>query len=242
MIKQFSPSLFEFIIYIVVLLTIWMVYTRYKEDSYAQTSDENKVENEKKLSKFQQWWRQSFIREIYVVRAGQRPFLCFFPWAGVAFSLLGILFYIVWTYDTILNPVLPLEQLTKYEGKVVGYKFLRKFTDRLIVQLDNGETKTFLYELRTKEETEKMLNQPITIWAQEEKGILDFGERIIWKQFGSNQIDLERFNEHYIALKAFENGYTPILIYSLKFLVFFFVILFFINRNPVKSLHQSKTL
>lgn len=241
MTNEFPFSLFEYSTYIFVLLTIWIVYVRYKEGYYSKTSDDEAVDSGKKLSKFQRWWRQSFIREIYVVRAGKRPFLCALPWVGVAFSLIGILFYIVRIYLVILSPTLPLEQLTKYEGQVVGYKFLRKFTDRLIVQLNNGETKTFLYELRTKEETEKMLNQPITIWAQEEKGILDFGERIVWKQYGNNQIDLERFNEHYIALKAFENGRTPILIYSLKFLIFFLVVLLFINRNPVKNDVENKT-
>lgn len=260
MIKQFFPSLFEFIIYVVVLLTIWMAYTRHKEDSYAQTSDEEAVDNGKNPSKLQQWWRQSFIREIYVVRARQRPFLCILPWLGVLSSLVLIMYFAIGIYLYITNPFLPFDELKKYEGQVLDYIYHKKVKDELIVKLHNGEIKHFRTRMPIKEDADKWLNQKIIIWTQPDwyfglneivaweyvYGVENYHYSNFWnpkheKQFYTFDNVKENYEIHYTGFHEFNRGDQDRIYGAIKVLVFFLVILLFINRNPVKNEVEDKT-
>lgn len=238
-----------------------MAYTRYKEDSYTQTNDEEAVDNGKKSSKLQQWWRQSFIREIYVVRARQRPFLCILPWLGVLFSLVLIMYFAMGIYLYKTDPFLPFEELKKYEGQVLDYKYHKKVKDELIVKLDNGEIKHFHTRMPVKEDADKWLNQEIIIWTQpdwyfrldeivaweyvygvENYHYINFGNPKREKQFYTFDNVKEHYEIHYAYFREFNKGDQDRIYIAIKVLLFFLFVLLLINRNPIKSLHQSKIL
>lgn len=253
MINSFPFSFFELSTYIFVLLTIWIVYVRYKEGYYTKVNDEEAVDSGKKLSKFKRWWRQSFIREIYVIRAGQRPFLCILPWLGVLSSLVLIMYFAIGIYLYKTNPFLPFDELKKYEGQVLDYKYHKKVKDELIVKLHNGEIKHFRTRMPIKEDADKWLNQKIIIWTQpdwyfglneivaweyvygvENYHYSNFGNPKHEKQFYTFDNVKEHYEIHYSGFREFNKGDQDRIYGAIKVLVFFLVVLLFINRNPVK--------
>lgn len=213
---------------IAIILTMIASYNRYKKGYFTLNKED---EEEIKNPTFRQW-----LKLVFIIRARKRPLLSLVPQLGVIISLASLLIYPVWLYQEYFNSIQPLEKLTKYQGKIVGYKYNRKSSDRLIVELDNGEKKYFLGGVTgQKEYMDSKLGKDITVLTQRERGFLEEGERIRWIQYNRKEIDLEIWDKHYKKVQKLEKADLWLLTTPLKFLLFFLILLWFVNRNPVKT-------
>lgn len=257
-------EILEYIGIIALVLTALASYNQYKagkfNKDYVEVEDSNK-----KQSKFQKWWQQSYLREVYVVRAGQRKGLCFIPWLGVWVSLFAVFVFIIFNYMTIFHPLQPLEKLTKYEGVIENYYTHQKSDDRLQIKLKDGTIKSLHANINWKIEKEKEMGKKFEEWSQEmwdnlinsykgkkimvlvqrDWGISDLGyyEDVVWME-----IEGKPFNEYHKSyeekynsgskFKWYETIYIIWLITSLKWLLGFLALLWFINRNPIETTNK----
>ena len=81
-------QILEYIGIIALGLTALASYNQYKAGKFDK--DYSEEESDKKQSKLKSWWKQSYIREIYIVRASQRKLISFIPWLGVWGSFFAI--------------------------------------------------------------------------------------------------------------------------------------------------------
>lgn len=213
---------------IAIFLTMIASYNKYKKGEFSLENEDEIIENP---ATFKQW-----SKEIFIIRPRKRPLLSIIPQIGIVISMASLLIYPVWLYGEYFNPIQPLKKLTKYQGKIIGYKYNRKSSDRLIVQLDDGEIKSFLGGVTGKKEyMDSKLNKNITVLTQRERGFLEEGEAIRWIQYNHGEIDIALFNKHYNRVQKYEKADLWLLTTPLKFLLFFLILLWFVNRNPVKT-------
>lgn len=239
--------LLEYIGIVSTGLLFLLVYKKYKNGSLLNKEKSEEIQtNEKKQSWFDKWWMQSELREIYVVRASQRKLACFIPWVGVVISGFFVLFWSIGTYMAVLNPPQPFEKLTKYEGIITGYAFRKKSDNLMVVKLTNGEVINFHSYLLSKEKMDESikLKQKVTVWAQTDFGLTDFGhyETAQWIEIDHKPTSSvyktfqERFKRDSTHLYE---SVLPDLFYSLFWLFFFLLIIYFINAFPVQDKNNS---
>lgn len=107
---------------IAIVLTAIVSYNHYKAGKFSK--DYIELEDDtKKQSRFKKWWNQSYIREIYRVRASQRKLICFIPWLGVWISLFFVWWFLSALITETLHPLQTMEKLKKYEGVIINYFF-----------------------------------------------------------------------------------------------------------------------
>lgn len=211
-----------------IILTMIASYNRYKKRYFTLNKED---EEEIKNPTFRQW-----LKLVFIIRPRKRPLLSMIPQLGVIISIASLLIYPIWIYQEYFNSIQPLEKLTKYQGKIIGYKYNRKSSDRLIVKLNNGEVKYFLGGVTGKKEyMDSKLYKDITVLTQRERGFLEEGEAIRWIQYNHEEIDIELFNKHYQRAQQYEKADLWLLTTPLKFLLFFLILLWFINRNPIQT-------
>jgi hypothetical protein len=227
---------------IAVVLTAIFVYKKFKSGWFVKKeTDSVEIQEPKPQSRFQRWWIQSYIREIYVVRASQRKSACFIPWMGVAISTFFVFSFFVFSYIELMNPIQSIEKLTKYNGVVKGYVYRQKSDDILIVQLPSAEKKYFHTVLRQKEEVvDAWMNKNVTVWAQQNWGLTDLGyyEQINWLEMEGKPVDeaYGTYEQKFSSKKNMLNKFVfPNLLHSLTWLLGFLALLWFINRNPVNQ-------
>lgn len=210
---------------IAIFLTMIASYNKYKKGEFSLENEDEIIENP---ATFKQW-----SKEIFIIRPRKRPLLSLIPQMGIIISLASLLIYPVWLYGEYFNSIQPLENQIKYQGKIIGYKYNRKVSDRLVVQLEDGEIKSFLGGVGKN--MENKLDQKVTILAQKERGFLESGERVRWIQFNHEPIDKKTWDKHYKRVQKYEKADLWLFTTPLKFLLFFFFLLWFVNRNPVKT-------
>ena len=254
-------EILEYIGIIALVLTALASYNQYKagkfNKDYVEVEDSNK-----KQSRFQKWWQQSYLREVYVVRAGQRKGLCFIPWLGFWVSLFAVFVFIIFNYMTIFHPLQPLEKLTKYEGVIENYYTHQKSDDRLQIKLKDGTIKSLHANINWKIEKEKEMGKKFEEWSQEmwdnlinsykgkkimvlvqrDWGISDLGyfEKKVWMEIEDKIVDpsYKTYEELYNISKKNQYKWLNHLFLSLKWLLGFLALLWFINRNPIETTNK----
>lgn len=213
---------------IAIILGLIAFYNQYKKDQKLLNTENNEIEEKNSLKKY--------LKDVFILRPIKRPLISAIPQVGIIISLASLLIYPVWLYQEILNPIQSLKNLTKYNGKIIGYKYNRKSNDRLIVQLDNGEIKYFLSGVTgTKDYMDTKLNSKVFVLVQKERGFLENGEKIILIQYYSDDIDLIELDKAYENIRKYEKADIWLITTPLKFLLFFIFLLWLVNRNPIKS-------
>lgn len=218
---------------IAAILTAIFVYKKFKSGWFSK-QQQSKGEETKSPSRFQRWWTQSYIREIYVVRASQRKSACFIPWAGVAISAFFVYWFSIGMYLGLVHPDQPFEKLTRYNGVVKGYVYHRKSNDILIVQLPNSEKKYFHMLLRKKEVMETWMDKNVTVWAQQDWGVLEgnYEEVQAIDLNGVTVLGSKTYDSNVRNQKHVHDSISGLL-HSLAWIFGFLVLLWIINRNPV---------
>lgn len=193
---------------------------------------------EKKPTFFDKWWQQSYIREIYVVRVGQRIVISLIPLLGVFVSIFVLFWSIIGVYQTYMYPTQPFEKLIKYEGTIKDYSYHRKSSDTLTLQLNNGNIKIFNALMYMKNINSKdWIEKKASIWIEEKAKNLLFEnyETIVWIEFDGKNIDRNAFEKQYQSRLELENRQFENLIKSLKWLIGFLVLLWLINIKPIEN-------
>ncbi|AXX92602.1 hypothetical protein CPU12_01915 [Malaciobacter molluscorum LMG 25693] len=232
----------EYIGIIAIVLTVIVSYNQYMAGKFSK--DYNEVEDKtKKQSKLKKWWDQSYIREIYRVRASQRKLICFIPWLGVWISLFFVYWFGSSIFYSLLHPPQPLEKLKKYEGvitKAINYK---KGDDRVDIKLEDGTIKIFHAHITGINLKERYIGKEVVVLAKNEWGILDFGsyELIVWMEMNFEPIDtiFKTYDDKYTyEFTIVSESWLPNLILSLKWLIGSLALLWFINRKPVVTKNE----
>lgn len=233
-------EILEYIGIIALVLTALASYNQYKagkfNKDYVEVEDSNK-----KQSRFQKWWQQSYLREVYVVRAGQRKGLCFIPWLGFWVSLFAVVVFVVWFTVSTVNPEPTLEKLTQYNGIMKEFYYHKKSDDVFKFELENGEIKYFYAHMWKKDinPQKDWIDKNTSIWVYEEWEL--FGkdyETSFWIQIDNQLLDKEAYEKQYNKRVSFANNHFPRLIISLKWLLGFLALLWFINRNPIETTNK----
>jgi len=229
----------EYIGIVGIILIVLAAYNRYRNGYFSKdnkTKEENQQDEEKSLNRFQKWWKQSYIREIYVVRAGQRKLLCFIPWVGVFLSVITMYWYALWIYESITDPVKPLEQLTKYEGIVIGYEISKKGEDILEVRLNNGTVKRFNRQLSSKMGDEWM-DRKISIWTSNTRGITTLGsnESFQWMVLDGKDVNETKYKEHKSKIQYKHDNSVQNFFISFFILLSFLAVIWLINLKPIQQ-------
>lgn len=222
---------------IAVIFTAIFVYKKFKSGWFVKKGTNEEVQDdEQKQSRFQRWWTQSYIREIYVVRASQRKIDCFIPWIGAAISLFFVHWFLMLVVDSLLYPEQPFEKLIRYDGVVKDYVYHKKSANILVVQLPNGEKKYFHSSLWIKDEypDKRWIDRNISVWVQQEWGILSGSyENAVWKELDGSQFNAKAFEKQFLERTKKGTDALSSLPTSLAWLFSFLALLWFINRNPV---------
>ncbi|WP_428026846.1 hypothetical protein [Arcobacter sp.] len=189
-------------------------------------------------SLFKKWWNKSYIREIYVVRARQRRLQCFIPWVGIGISLFASFWFSVAVYSEYFHPLQPYEKLKKYEGVIINYYYHKKSDDIIQIKLENGTVKNFHGILPGKNVKERYVGKKVKVLVQKDWGITDLGyfERSVCLESEvepsvecTKKTFMEKLNnENNLTSKYFAN-----FILSLKWLIGFLLLIWFINIKPV---------
>ena len=216
-----------------LLLIILAIFHKYKSNNSLKNNNE-----EKKLNKFKKWWQQSYIREIYIVRVGQRIVISLIPLVGIFVSMFILFWSIIGVYLAYMYPTQPFEKLTKYEGIIKNYSYHRKSSDTLTLQLDNGDIKTFNALIYIKNiDTKNWIEKKALIWVEKEakKLLFENYETAVWIEFDGKNIDRNAFEKQYQSRLEVDNRQFENLIKSLNWFVGFSVLLWLINIKPIEN-------
>ena len=219
---------------IALILIAYVAYKKYQKGWFSK--DKKQGTEKKELTKLEKWWNQSYIREVYVVRARQRRLQSFIPEIGLNVSIFASFFFAVFAGYNFLYPEPSSEELQRYDGIVKGYYYHKKTDNILVVKLNNGELKRFhayIY-IRDKYPKKNWIEKKASIWAHQEWGLLSgFYDSAVWIQFDGNKLDKVGYEKQYT--ERYERGllYFPRLVLSLQWVVGFLGLIWFINRKPV---------
>jgi len=230
-------EILEYLGLAVVIVAFYSSYQRFKNGEFTKEYLEEKEQEEPK-TKFQRWWKQSYLREVYVVRAGQRKLISFIPWIGFWISLFIVFAMTVFSYLAVVHPLQPFEKLIRYIGVVVNFIVRKKSADIIQIKVSDGTIKNFHNSINWKYVKEHM-NKNISILAQEDWGISDIGKYEEAVLIIENNMSKNDIQNAYIKttkeMKEFDQKWSGYLIVSSKWLIFFLVLLWFIKRNPIKQ-------
>ena len=227
-----------FIVIILLLISSYHVFYKKKSDNI----DENtKLEKRSKLKESKIY---KYLYEIYVTRAKKRKLLCFLPWVGLWVSVFAVVWFSVFTYSSLINPRQKFEDLTEWRGTLTSYLSYRKADDIATFRLEDNTTKSFHSWLLT--EHRKQINgKKVIFWTQREFGLSDglftgefYYDRelylVLEDEYDKNSTK-KKYEKNYKRVKERENSNIPNLILSLKWVVFFLFLLWFINRKDVEK-------
>lgn len=233
----------EYIGIIAIILTAIVSYNQYKAGKFSK--DYVEVENKtKKESRFKKWWNQSYIREIYRVRASQRKLICFIPWLGVWISLFFVFVFVIFSYESFFHPLQSFEKLKKYEGVVTNYVSHRKVADTLQIKLKDGTIKSFYSFLMKASKTikEQYIGKEVIILVQKDWDIVYLGYFEAAVMLVSKDISQEDIYNSYN--KRFNSEIHDVYIWldylyvSFKWLIGSLALLWFINRKPIVTINE----
>jgi hypothetical protein len=215
-----------------LVLIILAIFNKYRNIN----SSKNKENiEEKELNSFQKWWQQSYIKEIYFVRTKQRIVISLIPLVGFFVSIFVVFWSIIGLYNTYMYPTQPFEKLIKYEGIIKSYSYHRKSLDVLSIELPNKEIKNFSLLLENKKIMDSWINKNAILWVQNKGSIIETYDviQVIDLEgitvFGDKEYDRKLANKRDID-RDLSN-----LISSLKLLIGFLFLLWFINIKPVNN-------
>lgn len=234
-------EILEYIGVFAIVLTAIVSYNQYKAGKFSK--DYIELEDDtKKQSRFKKWWNQSYIREIYRVRASQRKLICFVPWLGVWISLFFVLVFIIFSYGSILHPLQPLEKLKKYEGVITDYFYHKKTDDILQIKLKDGTIKNFHAVLYGKNVKERYIGKEVIVLAQKDWGIIDLGYFEEMVKMDTIDTPLETiyhsYNKRYKIFQSNKYKWLGYVYLSLKWLIGSLALLWFINRKPIVTINE----
>lgn len=236
-------EMLEYLGLIVVIVAFYSSYQRFKNGEFTKEYQEQEEQKEPK-TKFQKWWKQSYLREVYVVRAGQRKLISFIPWIGFWIAILVFIFSSFWVIQSKLHPEEQFVNLKKYEGVVLKYVVNKKTDDILVLKLKNGTVKQFHGGVVIK--PKNVINKKVIIYTKQEWGVVDLGEfeRVSWLEIVGQEHDMtykydKTYKDRYDRVTNGNNMATSVILVALKWLIFFLILLWFINRNPIKTKNQK---
>lgn len=234
-------DILEYLGIVVVIVTFYTSYQRFKNGEFTKEYQEEKEQEEPK-TKFQRWWEQSYLREVYVVRAGQRKLISFIPWIGFWISIIMIFSMTVFSYLAVVHPLQPFEKLIRYDGVIVNYIIHKKSANIVQIKLSDGTIKNFHNSINWKYVKEHM-DENISILAQKDWGISDIGKYEEAVFIIENNMSKNDIKNAYIKttkeMKEFDRKWFGYFIVSFKWLIFFLILLWFINRNAIKQTIQK---
>ena len=235
-------EILEYIGVLAIVLTAIVSYNQYKAGKFSK--DYVEVEDDtKKQSRFKKWWNQSYIRDIYIVRASQRKLICFVPWLGVWISLFFVFWFLSALITETLHPLQPMEKLKKYEGVIINYFYHKKSDSVLQIRLKNGTIKNFHVFIQGMNIKERYVGKEVVVLVQKDWGVFDLGyfEKIVWIESDNNPLNTiyktyaEKYNN---KLNINSNVWLPNLLLSLKWLIGSLALLWFINRKPLITINE----
>lgn len=199
----------------------------------------------KKPSKLKLWWKQSYIREIYFVRARDRIFISLIPIVGLITSAFAVFWFLVISYNSYIDPTQPLDKLVKYDGIIKKYTYQKRLIDTMVLQLDNGDIKTFNALIYVKnKDTKSWIEKKASIWAREKANNLFFRgyETAVWVEFDGEDMDKEAFKQQHRSRLDLENRQFKNIISSVKYFISFAVLIWLINLKPVAKKRKKNKI
>lgn len=189
--------------------------------------------------RFLNWYRRSWIWEIYVRRCylGSTTELTMRRLAGSCFAL-SLMFSIFWSSP---SPVPELEELRKVVGTLESWRHERPGTkggcgDRMTLRFGDGHKETFFNAKRKEENYLRMKDQEVTLWVQpqhdsivpacralEDVKQVQYDGKIIGLPY--DKARLERLNRNFSMIPWFVFGMGALLL----------ILIWLFNRNKDES-------
>ncbi|WP_415397486.1 hypothetical protein [Sulfurimonas sp. CS5] len=232
---------FEYSGFIVIILLLIGAYQVFYKKKPNNIEDNTKLEKKSKLKESKIY---KYLYEIYVTRAKKRRLLCFLPWVGLWVSAFAVVWFLVSTYLSLVNPIQKFENLTEWRGTLISYRSYRKADDIATFRLEDNTTKSF-HSMITEKDIKRIDKKKVIFWTQRDFGLSDGlftgefyydREKYLVLEENYDEISTKKeYEKSYKRIKEIEDNTIPNLTLSLKWLLGFLFLLWFINRKDVEK-------